>query len=326
MSKTNMRIAILGEADRNGLSPDTLDSIYRVKQLDMGSDVKIDLLLLEPIKEHLLPCDSVFIYNQISGNDTPRKCVKAIEDYNARFDASMIIVSTRQDADIIVPGAAIKLKTASFLECDSIGFDILVNKFTVKKSVYGGNAMAHYSIGKPAVISFNHSRKESDKLKNREAGINFMDYRSVCDKKFIRKCETEYIKEQGLRDSDFVVVCGKGLGSKAAVEELSRWAERAGAVVGGTKKVIDHGWLPIHQLIGQTGNTISPELCLVIGASGATPFINGIIGSEKIIAVNNDADARIFDYADIAIVEDSRLIMAGLLEDMQLDGGLNAEN
>jgi len=319
MSSPEVRIAVLGEAGSNGLSQDTLDSILRIEQLDAGCDVIIDLILLEPLEDGMsfLPCDSVFIYNQIGGSDYEAGCVKAVEHYSRHYDPSMIIVSVKKNPEIIVPKAAFKLETAGFLQCDSIDFDKTVNKFDVIKSVYGGNAAAHYSIEKAAVISFDHNSKGRAELEAKKPDVHYMDYRCSCDNKFVRKTELEYIKEQRLLDSDFIVVCGKGLGSKAAVDELCCWAETVGAAVGGTKKVIDHGWLPIQQLIGQTGHGISPELCLVIGASGAAPFINGIIGSKKIIAVNNDADARIFDYADIAIVEDAKVIMAELLEDVK---------
>ncbi|MBI9011546.1 MAG: electron transfer flavoprotein subunit alpha/FixB family protein [Clostridiales bacterium] len=319
-----MRIGIVGELDKNGLSYQTYDSILKVKNLPLENNVlEIDLILLDAEEEDInaLPCDSVFVYNQLTGENHIDKTVKAIEDYYLNNDPLLVVVSLDNNTDSIIPKAVIKINTdinhtkmiTGFLECDHVLFEENINKVIVTKPVYGGNVMAHYSIEKSAIVSFKHNIKSKTKLELKNPKINFVECQSHFDNHHINSVDMEYIEEEGLEDSDFVVVCGKGVGSKKAVEEIATWAATVGAAIGGTKKVIDHGWLPIHHLIGQTGHTISPKTCLVIGASGATPFINGIIGSEKIIAINNDKNARIFDYADIGIVEDYKVITSGLI-------------
>jgi electron transfer flavoprotein alpha subunit len=316
MMGSDMRIGIIGEFENGSLSRKTYDSIFKVSQLNNALNLVIDLIVLDASEERLdsLPCDTVFVYDQIRGNDTVGRYIKAIEHYYSHCSPSMIIVCTRNDVELIVPKAATQLSSSGFLQCDAIEFDESMDKFIISKSVYGGNAQAHYSIEKTAILSFNHNQKIKEKLNAKNTSIKNIDYKCSCNNDFIANKEIDYIEEQGLEKSEFVIVCGRGIGNKAAVEEICRWAETVGAAVGGTKKVVDHGWLSIHQLIGQTGLMIAPKICLVLGASGATPFINGIIGSEKIIAVNSDLNARIFDYADIAVVEDCAVITAGLLE------------
>lgn len=317
-----MRIGIVGELDKNGLSHQTYESILRVKNLHLENlPLEIDLILLETLDKSLqaLPCDQIFVYDQITGDDLSGKTVEAIEHYYLNNNPSIVVVA-HNNVDSIIPKAVIKINSninhtrtlTGFLECDDILFEEKSHKVMVKKPVYGGNVMAHYSIEETAILSFKYNQKSKVKLELNKPKINYVDHKGHFDTRYINKIEMEYIKEEGLKDSDFVVVLGKGVGSKEAVEEISTWATSIGAVVGGTKKVIDHGWLSIHQLIGQTGHSISPKTCLVIGASGATPFINGIIGSEKIIAVNNDKNARIFDYADVGIVEDYKVVVREL--------------
>jgi electron transfer flavoprotein alpha subunit len=319
-----MRIAIVGELDKNGLSHKTYDSILKVENLLLEKDkLEIDLILIDSNDNNLdaLPCNRVFIYNQLTGDNRIDKTVKVIEHYYHNNNPSLVIVALNNNVDSIIPKTVIKINTdrnqnkiiTGFLCCDHISFDESINKVIVSKPVYGGNVMAHYSIERNAILSFKYPVKSKEKLKLNNPDIYYVDYKNHFDNLHINKIEMQYIEAEGLEDSDFVVVCGKGVGSKKSVEEITEWATSIGAVIGGTKKVIDHGWLPIHQLIGQTGHTISPKTCLVIGASGATPFINGIIGSEKIIAINNDRNARIFDYADIGIVEDYKLITNGFI-------------
>lgn len=322
-----MRIGIVGELIENGLSHKTVESISKVKNLH----IEIDLILLETGSKELgdLPCDSVVVYNKITGDSYIEKYVKAIEHYHSHYEPSLIILGNNTDVDGIIPKVMARINAANynhrplrdkppvqiaaFLQCDAITYDEINHKFIVIKPVYGGNAMAHYSINKSAILSLKTNQKSKVKLESNKPDVTYIDFKCSCNNKHISKGEIDYIDEKGLSESKFVVVCGKGVGSKKAVAEIAQWAESAGAAVGGTKKVIDHGWLPVHQLIGQTGHTISPKICLVIGASGATPFINGIIGADKIIAINNDKDARIFDYADIGIIDECNGITTELM-------------
>jgi electron transfer flavoprotein alpha subunit len=317
-----MRIAIVGELNKNGLSHKTYDSILKVKNLPLEHDLlEIDLILIDNTNKNLntLPCDRIFVYNQLTGTNCIDKTVKVIEHYYQNNKPSLVIVSLNSHVDSIIPKTVIKINTNhnlminGFLECDHVLMEETSNRLIVCKPVYGGNVMAYYGIEGTAILSFKHPVKSKEKLELKQPDIHYIDYKDHFNNHHINRIEMEYIEAEGLEDSDFVVVCGKGVGSKQAVEEITEWAASIGAAIGGTKKVIDHGWLPIHQLIGQTGHTISPGICLVIGASGATPFINGIIGSEKIIAINNDKHARIFDYADIGIIEDYKVIRNGLI-------------
>lgn len=318
-----MKIGIVGEADKNGLSHKTYDSILKVKNsLEKNESLHIDLILLEASDINLdnLPCDQVFVYDQLTGDNQLAKSVHVIEHYYWNNMPSLIVVALKNHMDCIIPSAVIKInatlnpskRITSFLECDHVLVDQSLNKVTVMKAAYGGNVLAHYSIKTSAILSFNHAVKSKLELDHKTPNINYVAYKNHFDNPYINRVEIDYIKDGGLDSSDFVVVCGKGVGSKNAVEDIVKWAESMGAVVGGSKKVIDHGWLSIHQLIGQTGHRISPKICLLLGVSGASAFVNGIIGSKKIIAINTDKNARIFDYADIGVVEDFKVVLEAL--------------
>lgn len=320
-----MRIGIVGEVLGNRLSPKTYEAIFKAKNLELENDsLKIELILLDSLGIDLtsLPCDEIFLYSNITGNDINKKIVSAIEHYFINSTSSLIIVALSKDVDSIIPESVVKINSASinrkatgFLQCENIMIDKYSDDIIVVKPVYSGNASAHYCVKDSAIISFEQNTKSDLSLNAGAPKLNLVEFKCECNNNYIQKIEVEQIKSEGLLEADFVVVCGKGVGSKEATEEIAIWAKSVGAAVGGTKKVIDHGWLEIQQLIGQTGQKISPKICLVIGVSGATPFINGIIKSEKIIAVNNDKNARIFDYADIGIVEDYKVVIKGLKEE-----------
>ena len=94
------------------------------------------------------------------------------------------------------------------------------------------------------------------------------------------------------------VVVSMGFGAKGAIEKVRMFAERIGADVGSSRKLVDHGLIKYDTQIGLTGKMIAPELYIAIGISGAVQHIVGMQNSGKIIAINPDKDAPIFEYAD----------------------------
>ena len=118
-----------------------------------------------------------------------------------------------------------------------------------------------------------------------------------------------------LEDAEVVVCGGRGLGSAEAFERHAlALADRVGAGVGVTRAVVDAGWRSFDELIGQTGKTVAPKLCLTLGVSGAAHFLSGVNRSGVIVAVNKDADAPIFKASDYGIVGDVLEVVPALVE------------
>jgi electron transfer flavoprotein alpha subunit len=103
-------------------------------------------------------------------------------------------------------------------------------------------------------------------------------------------------------EAEIVVVGGRGTqGDFSAVEDL---ADALGAAVGATRDATDEGWMPHEVMVGQTGVTISPRLYVGAGVSGAVHHRGGMQASGLVVAVNNDPDAPIFEFADFGVVGD----------------------
>jgi electron transfer flavoprotein alpha subunit len=108
-----------------------------------------------------------------------------------------------------------------------------------------------------------------------------------------------------LEEADVIVCGGRGFGSSEAFERhVVGLADRLGAGVGATRAVVDAGWRPYGEQIGQTGKTVAPRLYLALAVSGAVQHLSGMNRSGVIVAVNKDADAPIFKVADYGIVGD----------------------
>jgi electron transfer flavoprotein alpha subunit len=117
-----------------------------------------------------------------------------------------------------------------------------------------------------------------------------------------------------LEEADIIVAGGRGVGQGESFDIIHQLAKALGACVGGTRPVIDWQTLPFESQIGQTGKTVVPRLIVNCGISGANEYTAGMENSQQVIAINKDPRARIFHFADVAVIADVHDILPALAE------------
>ncbi len=215
--------------------------------------------------------------------------------------AAVLVPSTTENKEI---AARVALRLQSGIIYDAV--DIDTNGHTVQQ-IFGATVNVTSEVGEGTpVITFrpNSFEVEPYDAVADEIPVPFGLPAAAKAARIVRSVVEDKGSRPALSEASVVVSGGRGIGSAENFRLIENLADSLGAAVGASRAVVDAGWAPHAMQVGQTGVTVSPQLYIAVGISGAIQHRAGMQTSKTIIAINKDSEAPIFDIADFGVVGD----------------------
>jgi electron transfer flavoprotein alpha subunit len=238
---------------------------------------------------------------------------EALAQIAAGVDPVAVLISSTPEGKEIAGRLAIKLESGLITDAIDIATD-----GTTTQSVFAGNwtVTAAVTHGVPVVTV--KPNAVTPELAPTEPATAHAEV-SISDAARTARIVSSEPKESSgrpeLTEAPVVVSGGRGTGGKfEAIEEL---ADLLGGAVGASRAAVDAGWYPYAYQIGQTGKTVSPQLYIAAGISGAIQHRAGMQTSKAIVAVNRDAEAPIFALADLGVVGDLHKVLDRVIAEIK---------
>jgi electron transfer flavoprotein alpha subunit len=224
----------------------------------------------------------------------------------------LILASHNSRAADLAPRLAFRLQGAVAMGC--LAVELAGGKVTVTRPCFGGNAREVVAIeAAPAVVTLRNGCAEARAGDDGRSGeIVTLDFAPPARRTRVVGRHRDSGEEVRLEDARVVVAGGRGLDGPEGFEVLRDLAKALGGAVGASRVPCDLGWCPHSMQIGLTGKTVTPDLYIAVGISGAGHHLAGCGGAKSIVAINTDAEAPIFRQARFGVVGDFRRIIPEL--------------
>lgn len=248
--------------------------------------------------------------------------MKAVINLAEKYKPEIFLYGATSNGKDLASAVATDLSTG--LTADTTMLDVEVEKRLLEASrpAFGGNIMATILCKKhrPQMATVRPKvMKAMEPNPDRQGEVieEPITLREDDMRTKVIKIVKDVTKKVNLAEAHVVVAGGKGMGDLQNFQLIHELADTIGATVGGTRDVVEAGWLPHEQQVGQTGETITPKIYFAIGISGAIQHVVGMKNSEFIIAINKDPQASIFDVATYGIVGDALEIVPKLIKEFK---------
>jgi electron transfer flavoprotein alpha subunit len=297
------------------------------KRISMGLGGRLAALSIgRPLEKHSKLADAGISLLYILKNDLFSQYRQevfswAISEFMQEVQPRLFLLSDSDIGKELAPSIAHRLETAAVTDC--VGIEIDSERLCYLKPVYGGQFEEKISFPAGSIEIATIREEALDKglrVENNdiENDIEVVAKKVSIPSEIIRTKPLERIPPD-FRTTDIVHakrIIGTGAGSaeKQLIAVVEEFAELLQGSLGATRPVVDDGYLPKERMIGQTGKMVAPELYVSLGISGSPHHVAGIQDAEKIISVNKDIRAPIFQLSDIGFIADLKTILPKLVK------------
>ncbi len=256
-------------------------------------------------------------------NFAPEPWTKVIASFAAAHDPQVMLLGHSALGKELAGRLAVRLGTSVVADCTHLAVD--GGKVVCTRPIFGGTMLS--AAVSTTALTFATVRPKAFARPTEQPGREGKLLRIAVDDSWTR-LRTEIVeitREQtaaiGLADAEIVVSGGRGVGAPDKFELIERLASELGAAVGASRAVVDAGWRPHKEQVGQTGRTVSPKLYVACGISGAIQHLVGMRTSGTIVAINTDAEAPIMKVANVAVVGDLQQVIPAVIEELKKRAG-----
>jgi len=242
---------------------------------------------------------------------------KAISEAAKQREADIIFLSATSMGKDISPRVSARLEAGLAVDCTALrveGGDIIATR-----PVYAGKANIDMKVkSKIKIFTLRPNVFKPEKAGPVKVDVEKLNI-AFEDKDFSAQVKEVVVSTEKLdvAEADIVVSGGRGLKGPENFHLVEELAKVLGGAAGASRAVVDAGWRPHGDQVGQTGKTVSPKLYIACGISGAIQHLAGMSSSKCIVAINKDKDAPIFQIADYGIVGDVLEVLPALTEELK---------
>jgi electron transfer flavoprotein alpha subunit len=232
--------------------------------------------------------------------------------------AAVLVASTAEGREV---AARLAVKTGSGLITDAVGID---DGLIAEQSIFGGAIVVNSRVKsampiiavRPNAVTPEPAPGAAELV---PAGTEISE--AAKSAHITERVVSEGGERPELTEASIVVSGGRGVGNAENFALIEKLADSLGAAVGASRAATDAGWYPHQFQVGQTGKTVSPQLYLAVGISGAIQHRAGMQTSKTIMVINKDPEAPIFELADFGVVGDLFSVVPQLVDGIQQRSG-----
>jgi electron transfer flavoprotein alpha subunit len=250
-----------------------------------------------------------FLNNALSADSSQEFYIDALSKFFEESKPEILLCGASSTGRDLAPRLAARLKTGLVSECVSLALNeeglLLQTKLThgskISSTIICPNFKPQMATVRPGIMAM---KKAASYRKAKVMPVYCQIDQKEPQIRIVKACMKADPEKISIDEADVIVAGGRGMGNAENFQLLRELAKCLGGVVAGSLPVIDEGWLPRKQQVGQTGMTVSPNLYIACGISGSQYHTLGMKDSKIIIAINKDRNAPIFKVADMGIVGD----------------------
>lgn len=247
----------------------------------------------------------------------PELFEKTFADTIKTISPELVLASCSSLGKDLFPRVAAHLGYACASDCT--GLEISGGKAKAHKPLYSGKCLADVDFEATPVILMRANQLPVLGCPNKGTAPTVTTVATPATdlKTLIKEIVKGTSQKLDLTEANIIVAGGRGLKAPENFKLLDELADALGATVGASRAVVDAGWVPHENQVGQTGKTVAPTLYIAAGISGAIQHLAGMSGSKVIVAINSDPNAPIFQKATYGIVGDLFEVLPKLTEEFK---------